>query len=180
MINAFLAEDKFHELSGQWLNPWEVQNALALPIVELQSGFTDMQYREWKRERGMEAIVQGSLRLAAHQLLDERPHFGGKHSERLIEDGITAVTTAFDPPPQPRPPTKKQLAADKAARRRLGDDIMKQKTDPHGSDGMTPELKSAAVALLAARLGKRKQKLKPPTRKKRWSLRFQIISRSGS
>ena len=43
--------------------------------------------------------------------------------------------------------TAKAKVADKAARRRLGDDIMKQKTDPHGSDGMTPELKSAAVAL---------------------------------
>jgi hypothetical protein len=31
-----------------------------------------------------------SLRVAAHYLLGER-HFGGKYSERLIEEGIAAV-----------------------------------------------------------------------------------------
>jgi hypothetical protein len=42
-------------------------------------------------------IVQGALRLAAHQALGERPHFGGKYSTRLIESGINAVKTAFSP-----------------------------------------------------------------------------------
>jgi hypothetical protein len=35
--------------------------------------------------------VQGVLRLAAHKVLGERPHFGGKHSEHVIEDGIKTL-----------------------------------------------------------------------------------------
>ncbi len=144
MIRAFLAEDKLRDLSGQGFSPWDVQSALALPVAELDAEASDNQRREWRRERGMEDIVQGSLRLAAHQLLGERPHFGGKHSERLIEDGITAVRTAFDPPPPPpKPLTKKQLAADKAARRTFGD-LMKERAE--------------ATA-----------RQKPSARKKRWS-----------
>jgi hypothetical protein len=86
-----------------------------------------------------------SLRVATHHLLGERPHFGGKYSERLIEEGIAAVKKAFDPPrPPPKPLTKKQLAAAKAARRTF-DDLMKEKTGP------------AAV------------RQKPSARKKRWS-----------
>jgi len=32
--------------------------------------------------------MQGALRLAAHKILGERPHFGGKYSEEVIEQGI--------------------------------------------------------------------------------------------
>lgn len=141
IAHAILAEDRLRNLSGQELSPWEVQSALALPVAELLAGASDYQRREWRRERGMEDIVQGSLRLAAHQLLGERPHFGGKYSKRLIERGITAVETAFDPPPPPPKLTKKQLAADEAIRRRIGD-----------------RLKNVTSA-----------EQKPPGRKKRWS-----------
>jgi hypothetical protein len=147
-----------------------VQNALALPVAEF--GATDMQHREWQRDRGMGDIVQGSLRLAAHQLLGERPHFGGKYSKRLIEEGMRAVRTAFDPPPPLPKLTKKQLAADKAARMTF-DDVQKMKKT--GAEevlsvpaGMTPELALSAVELLGQRIGKR-QKLKPLVRKKKWS-----------
>lgn len=58
---------------------------------------------EWLRERGMERIVQGALRLAAHQLLGERPHFGGKYSERVIEQGIDSIERAFKPAAPPKP-----------------------------------------------------------------------------
>lgn len=141
MIRAFLAEDKLRDLSGQGFSPWDTQSTLTLPVAELHAEASDNQRREWRRERGMQDIVQGSLRLAAHQLLGERPHFGGKHSERVIENGITAVRRAFDPAPNPL--TKKQLAADKAARKTFND-LMKERIE-------------ASV------------RQKPPARKKRWS-----------
>jgi hypothetical protein len=65
---------------------------------------------------GMQDIVQGSLRLAAHQVLGEEPHFGGKYSKRLIDQGMAAIERANGPPPPPpKPLTKKQLAEQKAA-----------------------------------------------------------------
>jgi hypothetical protein len=142
MIKAVLAEQKLEEITGRGLSFSDVQDVLQLPHAELDAEASDSRYREWQRERGMDLIVQGALRLAAHQLLDERPHFGGKYSERLIEDGMRSVKTAFDPPPKPR--TKKQLAADKKAARISADDLMKERAaapDPQ----------------------------KAPTRKKRWS-----------
>jgi hypothetical protein len=64
----------------------------------------------------MQDIVQGSLRLAAHQVLGEEPHFGGKYSKRLIDQGMAAIERANGPPPPPpKPLTKKQLAEQKAA-----------------------------------------------------------------
>jgi hypothetical protein len=82
---------------------------------------TDDQYREWQRSRGMERIVQGALRLAAHQVLGERPHFGGRYSERLIEEGIALIERAFKPPAPERPLTKKEKAARLAAQLALAD-----------------------------------------------------------
>ena len=35
----------------------------------------------------MDVIVQGALRLAAHKVLGESPHFGGKYSEEVIQAG---------------------------------------------------------------------------------------------
>lgn len=113
------AQQEFHKLSGNWLSIEDEQKALSLPQSDLDSAFTDHQYREWQRNRGMERIVQGALRLAAHQLLGERPHFGGKYSERLIEDGIASIERALTPPPSPKPLTKKKKVALKAAQTRL-------------------------------------------------------------
>jgi hypothetical protein len=114
MIRAILAEEKYRELSGNWLASWEKQKALALPQSDLQAGFSDDQYRDHQRNSGMEDIVQGALRLAAHQVLDERPHFGGKYSKRLIDRGIEVIREASKQPHTP-PMTKKARAQSKAA-----------------------------------------------------------------
>ena len=127
MARLALAEEKLRELSGQPSTPWDAHDALKLPSAELSGERSGDRYREWQYERGLELIVQGSLRLAAHQLLDERPHFGGKFSERLIEDGINMRRRAFEPPPPPpKPPTKKRIAEDRAARLKT-DDIMRDR-----------------------------------------------------
>jgi hypothetical protein len=95
------AHKEFHAITGQWLTGVDLRQALRLPEAELKSSMEDWAYREWIRERAMETIVQGSLRLAAHRLLGERPHFGGKNSERLIKEGIDSLEelkrTPFDP-----------------------------------------------------------------------------------
>lgn len=63
----------------------------------------------------MECIVQGALRLAAHQVLGEKPHLGGKYSQRLIEDGIALIEQAKEPA-APLKPSPKKAAADKQTR----------------------------------------------------------------
>jgi len=89
------AQKKLYALTGGGLSSEDEANALSLPQSELVPNASDDRYREWQHSCGMERIVQGALRLAAHQVLGERPHFGGKYSERLIEDGIAAIETAF-------------------------------------------------------------------------------------
>jgi len=44
--------------------------------------------------------MQGALRLAAHKILGERPHFGGKYSEEVIEQGIKLLEELNRPPPK--------------------------------------------------------------------------------
>jgi hypothetical protein len=119
MVEAILAEEKYYALAGQWLASWERQKALALSEPKFDNS-SDFRYREYERECGMQNIVQGSLRLAAHQVLDERPHFGGKYSEDLIQRGMDAIKRANGPPPPPlKPPTKKQGVTTAAAQRAL-------------------------------------------------------------
>jgi hypothetical protein len=81
MLRALLAEDEYQALSGQWLASWERKKAISLTEPDYRKEQSDW---EFEREYGMQNIVQGSLRLAAHQVLGEEPHFGGKHSERLM------------------------------------------------------------------------------------------------
>jgi hypothetical protein len=97
VIEFIEAEKRLCELTGGWLSLEDEANALNLPRTELNSDASENAYREYRRAIGMELIVQGALRLAAHQVLGERPHFGGKYSTRLIESGINAVKTAFSP-----------------------------------------------------------------------------------
>jgi hypothetical protein len=114
MIEALNAETRYRELSGTNLSPWEAQEALALPFAELKADSSDFQFREYMIALGMERIVQGSLRLAAHQALGERPHFGGKYSEDLITEGIKTLEEAKKPrqPVQkPKPMTPEERAA---------------------------------------------------------------------
>ena len=119
IVRLIDAQKELYHLSGDWLSLEDEQQALTLPHSELDPDASDYRYREWQRSRGMERIVQGALRLAAHQVLGERPHFGGKYSEDLIDDGIAAVERSRDPPP--KPPTKKGKAVKGAFQRRFGD-----------------------------------------------------------
>lgn len=114
MIDALEAEDQFKYLSDQWLSEDEKKELLAQPLRFDWSAKKD--YGEWElnREIGFARILQGSLRLAAHRILDERPHFGGKHSERLIEDGAKMIAT----PPAPKISRKEQREIE-VARRKL-------------------------------------------------------------
>jgi hypothetical protein len=116
MLRALIAEDEYQALSGQWLASWERKEALALAQPDWEEDESDRRYRKFERDCGMQNIVRGSLRLAAHQVLSEEPHFGGKYSERLIDQGMAAIERAKGPPPPlPKPLTKKQLAEQKAA-----------------------------------------------------------------
>jgi len=147
MAEAILAEQKLSEITGaHGLSSSDVKEALELPHADIDADVSERQWREFRRERGLERIIQGSLRLAAHRLLDEEPHFGGRYSERLVDEGIEEYTKAFAPPePAKRvrfqKPTKEQRAADKAARK----------------------------ALTASLTDKLKAQPKAPARKKRWS-----------
>jgi hypothetical protein len=100
--------DKFREDAGRGMSSTELQEALRLPETDLDTSDEDeWRYRRWLREQGMETIVKGALRLAAHNILDEEPHFGGKYSKDVIEDGIKTLeelkrrpTPSFDWRPQ--------------------------------------------------------------------------------
>jgi hypothetical protein len=106
------AQKELYATSGQWLTTAELEEALRLPRTYLDSSHSDDEwsYRGWLREHGMEEIVQGALRLAAHKVLGERPHFGGKYSEEVIEQGIKTLEELKRPsprvelgPPDPKP-----------------------------------------------------------------------------
>lgn len=122
-------QKELHDLSGEWLTFEDEQKALSLSQSELDSDASDHRYREWQRDRGMERIVQGALRLAAHQVLGERPHFGGKYSERLIRDGIDMIETALKPPATAKPPTKWEKAEKQASQPALRD-LLSAKPEP--------------------------------------------------
>lgn len=114
MINALEAEDHFNDLSDLWLSDDEKKGVLAKSIRFDWNSTADHDEWELNREIGFARILQGSLRLAAHKILEERPHFGGKYSERLIEDGAKMVV----PPPAPKISRKEQREIE-AARREL-------------------------------------------------------------
>lgn len=126
------AQKELHKLSGRWLTFEDEQKVLNLPHSDLDAGGSDERYRDSQRDRGMERIVQGALRLAAHQVLGERPHFGGKYSERLIEEGIASIERASKPPAPAKPLTKKEKAAQSAAQWALANDLLGGQLQPSG------------------------------------------------
>lgn len=126
------AQNELYKVSGDWLSLEDEQKALSLPQADLDSTSTHDRYRRWQHDRGMELIVQGSLRLAAHQVLGERPHFGGKYSERLIERGISSIERASKPPAPTKPLTKKERAARSAADWASADDLLGGQLKPPG------------------------------------------------
>lgn len=108
-------QDELHELTGELMTLADEREALALAGSKVDMGDTDFEFRRWQRQNALETIVQGALRLAAHQVLDEDPHFGGKHSTRLIEQGIAAMNEANRPLPRPAPLAKSKPFANKRA-----------------------------------------------------------------
>ncbi|MDH2404331.1 hypothetical protein QCM77_30910 [Bradyrhizobium sp. SSUT18] len=93
------AQQDLLALSGELLDP--NNEKLALRLKEAQ--FDSLEgYRAFEYTAGMEKIVRGALRLAAHQILKEREHFGGKYSSLEIERGIAMVTRSKNPPPRKR------------------------------------------------------------------------------
>jgi hypothetical protein len=121
VVDLIDAQKKLYALTGGWLSSEDEANALSLPRSELDPDASEVRYREWQHVRGMERIVQGAFRLAAHQVLGEDPHFGGKYSERLIEDGIAAIQTAFKPPPRTKALTKKEEVTSQETQTKWGD-----------------------------------------------------------
>jgi hypothetical protein len=96
------AQRKLESLSGSFLAPEDEKQALSLPEVELWSGDSEWKYREFEYAVGLEKIVNGALRRAAHQVLQEREHFGGKYSTLAIEEGIKLVVRASAGPEKPK------------------------------------------------------------------------------
>jgi hypothetical protein len=126
VVDLIDAQKRLYVLTGGWLSSDDEADALSLPQSELNPDASDDRYREWQRSVGMERIVQGALRLAAHQVLGERPHFGGKYSKRLIEDGIAAIERASKRSPLPNASKEKGRSkwADKFA------DPLRTQTEP--------------------------------------------------
>lgn len=88
------AQRKLAFLSGSFLAAEDEKQALSLPEIELWSGESEWKHRELEYALGLEKIVNGALRRAAHQVLKEREHFGGKYSTLAIEEGIKLVVRA--------------------------------------------------------------------------------------
>jgi hypothetical protein len=84
------------------LTTLDLESILRLRRSEYIDRESEYGHRRWLRERGFEVIVQGALRLAAHKLLDEEPHFGGKYSEEVIERGMKYLEELRRPLPAPR------------------------------------------------------------------------------
>lgn len=104
---------KFENESDRGLSAAELQEALRLPHAEMDySADDDWRHRHWLREHGLDVIVKGALRLAAHKVLGEDPAFGGMHSKKVIDQGIETLEQLKRSPPKPRTrQTKKDLAA---------------------------------------------------------------------
>ncbi|MET4181726.1 hypothetical protein ABIB94_003827 [Bradyrhizobium sp. JR7.2] len=98
------AINKFEKQSDRRMSAAELQQALRLPEAEMDySAADDWRERRWLRDHGMDVIVKGALRLAAHKVLGEEPAFGGMHSERVIEQGIKTLEELKRPLPPPKP-----------------------------------------------------------------------------
>lgn len=97
VFNLVVAQSRLEELSGSLLAIEEERQTLALPPIEGRRGDSDRDYREFEYSAGLEKVVNGALRLAAHQILKEREHFGGKYSTLAIEEGIKLIVRATAP-----------------------------------------------------------------------------------
>jgi len=96
------AQRRLDSLSGSFLAPEDEKQVLSLPEVELSPRDSEWRYREFEYAVGLEKIVNGALRRAAHQVLKEREHFGGKYSTSAIEVGIKLVVRSSAGPEKPK------------------------------------------------------------------------------
>lgn len=101
-LDYFDAQKELVALSGRLLTEEDERQALSLIEARLSSVDSDTRYREFEHAVGMERIVRGALRVAAHQVLKEREHFGGKYSTQAIEEGIATVVRATKGPQNPK------------------------------------------------------------------------------
>jgi len=83
LIKAIEAENALIELTDRPLPVHELREAITPPSVDRKEHYPDTYLDAY----GVEQIIQGALRLAAHGVLRERPHFGGKYSTELIKRG---------------------------------------------------------------------------------------------
>ncbi|MGY4607016.1 hypothetical protein ACVW16_005428 [Bradyrhizobium sp. USDA 4474] len=88
------AQRKLESLSGSFLALEDEKQVLSLPEVQVQQEEWEAKYRQFEYELGLEKVVNGALRRAAHQVLKEREHFGGKYSTLAIEEGIKLIERA--------------------------------------------------------------------------------------
>lgn len=93
----------FEKESGHGLPILDLEQMLRLPEPEYVSAAEDWRRRRWLRDDGMHTTTKGALRLAAHKLLGQEPHFGGKYSEKVIEQGIEILEELKRPLPPPQP-----------------------------------------------------------------------------
>ncbi|MBR0847257.1 hypothetical protein JQ543_05825 [Bradyrhizobium diazoefficiens] len=104
------AQKQLVALSGTPLSVEDEKRALCLVEARLSSHDSDFRYREYEHAAGIEKILRGALRTAAHQVLKEREHFGGKYSTLAIEDGIALVVGTSRDPEKPKPRKRKTIS----------------------------------------------------------------------
>ena len=107
------AHNRLRAATGRGMTLGDQQRVLFLSEPD-RAGTEEYQIRRAAIDDAFHTIVKGALRLAAHKVLGEDPHFGGKYSRQVIEDGIRELQQAREwrarpPPPAPileRPPEK--------------------------------------------------------------------------
>jgi hypothetical protein len=129
---------ELNALSGRGLTARELEDALRLPAAGMDDSGSDYGYRAWLREHGTEVIVQGALRLAAHKVLGERPHFGGKYSEEVIDQGIKLLDELNRPPPKLPPSAGKKGKSGTWDDVDLGGPVVNAHGKASRPDAMTP------------------------------------------
>lgn len=97
-LEYFDAQKKLVALTGCLLTHEEEKAALSLAERHFSPDWSETRYREYMYEAGIEKIVRGALRSAAHQVLKEREPFGGKYSSLAIEEGIAGIVRATSGP----------------------------------------------------------------------------------
>ena len=99
---AFWAYSMSKELGCVERRATSLRRRKVKPDLEGAQSTSDTPYRHSQYAPGMEANVRVTLRVPAHQMLEEREHFGGTYSTREIERKIAPGTGSKTPPLQRR------------------------------------------------------------------------------